>query len=567
MRLGMTERVRAQWHFLPGVFLSAFFIIRAGYASGGSFLPTLFDDAMISMTYAKTYSTYGELVWYPGAERVQGYSNPGWTMFFVLLHKLEHLNVSAILLVQICGVLILIGIAKNTQSLIEIINPKASLFHIRLYSGSVMFLYPLMFWTLRGMEVGVLSLLLTSIIRAIWKLESKKRNMSYLLLCTFASLGVFIRLDFIIFILAILVSGVIRDKKILLQNLFLFTSSSLSLTAILYVQYKYYGSAMPNTFYLKLENIEIQDRLIRGSLNLLKHLNLLLLPLIFIYFTIRKVLIDKRLLDLLMCLLFGFTYSIWVGGDAWEWSGMTNRYISTTLPLLCAILGSLPIQRFTHNIGIRQYIKLVAFLAFTGSLIGVYTNPIRFEFSRALVYLLIFLVVMFPLITLFSKLMSPQSQGSLLSLSILLMCVNLSGMYYFIRDGGIHVKDDQKIAITSLFLSQQMNSRSSTALFWAGTPGYYLPGKLYDLLGKNDYDTAKLIPDGEFWPGHDKHDFAGVICKRLPDYVFSVSGDLGIPSTLINLGYEITATPHFVVWKRINTNLPAETTKIVCSNT
>lgn len=62
----------------------AVFIVRCGFSLGGRLGFTLFDDAMISMRYARNLAEGYGLVWNPG-ERVEGYTNPLWTLWMALI--------------------------------------------------------------------------------------------------------------------------------------------------------------------------------------------------------------------------------------------------------------------------------------------------------------------------------------------------------------------------------------------------------------------------------------------------------------------------------------------------
>ena len=70
------------------IFFPIIFLIRSGSYDHNGWFFTLFDDAMISMTYARTFAETGELVWFPGAERVQGFTNLLWTLYMSFLHSL-----------------------------------------------------------------------------------------------------------------------------------------------------------------------------------------------------------------------------------------------------------------------------------------------------------------------------------------------------------------------------------------------------------------------------------------------------------------------------------------------
>jgi hypothetical protein len=61
------------------------FIWRTSFDIGGRRWFSLFDDAMISMRYARNLAAGHGLVWNPG-ERVEGITNPLWTLWLAVLH-------------------------------------------------------------------------------------------------------------------------------------------------------------------------------------------------------------------------------------------------------------------------------------------------------------------------------------------------------------------------------------------------------------------------------------------------------------------------------------------------
>jgi hypothetical protein len=150
---------------LAAVFVlwAAYFIFRTSFvAIDGQRYFSLFDDAMISMRYAWNFSHGAGLVWNPG-ERVEGYTNllmvglmSVWTSLFD--------KSSAVLAVQLTGIPILLGIAAlGLLHRIELGRGNDVLhrkgFPALVFMGSLLY-YPLAYWTLMGMETGLLTLLL-----------------------------------------------------------------------------------------------------------------------------------------------------------------------------------------------------------------------------------------------------------------------------------------------------------------------------------------------------------------------------------------------------------------------
>ena len=85
--LPRTLRNRIVIATLPGLLLGLAFIWRSSWISNGQRRFTLFDDAMISMSYGRTMADGFGLVWFPGAPRVEGITNPLWTFLMADVHR------------------------------------------------------------------------------------------------------------------------------------------------------------------------------------------------------------------------------------------------------------------------------------------------------------------------------------------------------------------------------------------------------------------------------------------------------------------------------------------------
>lgn len=68
--------------------LYAVFIFRGGIHVAGRTIYCLFDDAMISMRYARHMSEGLGLVWNPGEAPIEGFTNLLWTLIMAGVHLL-----------------------------------------------------------------------------------------------------------------------------------------------------------------------------------------------------------------------------------------------------------------------------------------------------------------------------------------------------------------------------------------------------------------------------------------------------------------------------------------------
>lgn len=67
----------------------------------------MFDDAMISMRYAKNFANGYGLVWNPGGERIEGYTNPLWVLYMSGIHLLPISQSKTSLFVQLTAAVLL----------------------------------------------------------------------------------------------------------------------------------------------------------------------------------------------------------------------------------------------------------------------------------------------------------------------------------------------------------------------------------------------------------------------------------------------------------------------------
>ncbi len=137
---------------------AAGFIARTSCIVEGQRYYCLFDDAMISMRYAANWADGHGLVWNPG-DRVEGYTNPAWTAVMTCCHLLRLSPSRTCLLVQILGIPILWCCLAGTVFLAK----SCRLTDLSACCAVVLVgtTYNLIFFTLFGMETGLLTCLVT----------------------------------------------------------------------------------------------------------------------------------------------------------------------------------------------------------------------------------------------------------------------------------------------------------------------------------------------------------------------------------------------------------------------
>lgn len=533
----------------PGLaFLSAF-AWRSSFESPVGRQFTLFDDAMISMTYARTLAETGEWVWFPGAARVQGFTNPLWTLWMAMIHAAGLEGSAAALTVTATGILLVLGCALLVARLVRLglagwrWGESAAL----IAGGSVPFLYPLTFWTLRGMEVGLLAFLsLLLVDRAATVLKRWQRGASAtgpLLMCgVLGILGLATRLDFAI--IAGGLSGLLfwwaprSDAKGRVVTHFVLPLALAGICILFYQQW-YYGDWVPNTFRLKMEGYSWWDRVSRGLAATGKAMPMLVMTLLGGAVTLAgsaRELTRQIVISLATVVALMACYSIWVGADAWEWMIMLNRYVATSLPAFIAVvtigLGHLMQTGIPST---RRLLPAATLIVVAGLGVGVATNPISYFKMPAAVFMVgLVCVIALCVISLGAVRGSegrrwPNVVAIVSAAAAAVVVASLTAGFDALLTGTYpHVSDDFSMSQRGKELGRVTEPDAQVATMWAGAPAYYARRPMVDLLGKSDRRVANgppalpPVPSGLAWffPGHNKWDYDYSVGQLQPDVVF-----------------------------------------------
>jgi hypothetical protein len=525
----------------PGTLFAVLFILTSSYVIEGRRYFTLFDDAMISMTYGRTLAYTGELVWFPGAPRVQGFTNPLWTFVMALVHVLGLEGSSAALAVSLIGAAtvtttaVLIAVAVRR----ELIDSPLCL-PFSLAAGAVVpFLFPLLFWSLRGMEVGLLALLSTGVVVFLPSPESVDATRhAYAMATTLAVLGIVTRLDFAVLCVAVGVIELwVRHDAAFVRRLakgFLLPIAIAGVVVVL-AQRLYYGSFLPNTYALKLGGFSIGERATRGFVNLGKELPLVVI--ISVAAACGLGFAGRRSMLLLRSsgVAFGcFAYSVWVGGDAWEWTQILNRYTSVCLPLVAAMLFVL-IARIQWSIPVIG----AATLACLG--MGAFSNPTRYDSAVAYESLKVGMVagvLLAGALIVTSHVSGARWFEAALLAMFLVALVGVDPVKAFLDSNTSHVAADRYKTLQGEALGRLTTEDAVIATVWAGAPAYYSNRRMVDLLGKSDAHVASVAPLTPLYPGHNKWDYAYSITQLQPDVIIDLWRERTVEAASGDVGYE-----------------------------
>ena len=472
-RYALVWRITALLCFMQAVY-AALYIHHSSRIVEGQRYFVLFDDALISMRYARHLANGEGLTWNPG-ERVEGYTNLGWTLIMALLHLPGWSCSNTCLAVQILGAVILwlclIATAKLARAVM--LPPVAACGAVVLTAAY----YNLLLFSLSGMETALLCLLVTfsfvATCRSLRRREGSARPFIWL------AMAVLVRPDALLIVAfsAIVQLFAARKKRWHILGGLLFVGGVLGLLTIW--RWSYYCNWLPNTYYLKVTGWPLADRLTAGLRQALWTGMTLAVPFVISLTCFLRVKPWHWLLVGSFTLMLA--YQTWVGGDFVSLS----RFVVPVVPglLVATVWGMEQLLRafltYRHSPAARA-----ARIAMAVVVVGAINGPLLKQLF----------------------LLEPTygSQNAAMNLRL----------YRAIE----HTADrDASVAVT-----------------WAGLVPYFSDRQCYDLLGKCDPVIARMqaIP-GVNWAGHNKHDLRYSISTHQPDLILHA-----VAPELLRAGYE-----------------------------
>jgi len=477
------------------IFLAVFYclyaeiyIYQSSFIIDGTRYYSLFDDAMISMRYAKNFAEgYGPL-WNLGSEPIEGYTNPLWTIFMTIPHLLGIPLSKTSLFIQAFSAFFLLFHLFFVRKISDLLSGGSNA--VMAFSVGLNILYqPILTWSLLGMEICVLLPLISAALWLTLKHYLEEDSSSWHLL--WLGIATMIRLDMVLIFAAFSAFCIItsrnRFETLMTITIILF----ISIVPLSILRLIYYGDILPNTYYLKMTGIPFIYRFSRGLISVIKFIvymnpGIFLIPIVYAFFKREKTLIFIVLVFLLQLL-----YSAYTGGDAWEFRGGANRFTVVVLPgffILISLTFTLAVQSFFKDLNISAK---------------------RLAFYRNFAYLATFLL----LITSLNTLKSREDLAAML----------LIGKPFT-------MEFNKKQFETGLLMKKYLNNDATFATPTAGGSPYISELRAIDLLGKNDKYIASLdvkLPEGKskyyaFNPGHNKWDYNYSIGRFKPDAITSL---------------------------------------------
>lgn len=437
---------------------AAAFIWRSSLEIDGRRYFCLFDDAMISMRYADNWARGLGWVWNAG-ERVEGYTNFGWTLLLGLVHLFAPSPSASCLAVQLIGVPVLWGCLLATILLARAcrVLPVVAIGALLLTA----LLYNLHYFTLLGMETGLLTMLVTlSLASSVQAIRGNSR--AALIAIAWLLPALLVRSD--VLVLAHLLAACLfllapHGRWQVLVGL-------ACLAALIAVhslwRWNYYGDTAPNTYYLKLTGWPLDRRLLAGMRHTLWTALQFGVPLLVAAAALFR---PRRWHFLLLgCFATLVAYQVYCGGDAWP----LNRFVLPAAPALFLVAadGAYRLARL-FVAGARPVFALTA-VGVLACLLA--SNAVKWE--RWLL--------------LKTPDMTPDNRMNL----------------------RYHVG-----------LEKLTSPEATVAVGYAGTLPYYSRRRCIDIYGKCEPNIARLPVTASNRPGHNKMDLEYVIRTYAPDVV------------------------------------------------
>jgi arabinofuranosyltransferase len=474
------------------IYAAGFIYLTSAYVGANSYIPegkryyVLFDDAMISMRFAKNLANGDGLVWNPGGERVEGYTNPLWVGYMALVHLFGIDASKTSLVIQVTAALLLIANLVVVRRIADHLGGRP-LFSLGAVVFTAFYL-PLNTWSLQGMEVSVLTLMIS--LAAWWVLRDLAAGRFSILPYLLLGLGTGVRLDMAVPFLAVLSFMALNDPAHRARHLI---AGPLILVGFLAPQFLlrrwYYGQWLPNTYYLKMEGYPPIKRFTHGF-EIAGRFFVKTGVLPFGVFVFRR---DRGVRLLAWLFLAQVGYSVYVGGDAWEHTGGANRYIAVAIPLLFVLLW------ITLD-------ELYGWLMAGGRALAESKPGTRFD---------------------------PAAVGIGIGLLALALLITFNYTYgtgaleeWLLLKPSLYSAGNGDRVRQAMLLEALTDDQASVALAGAGIVPYFVDRPYVDMLGKSDPVIAHLPMDQQYIPelkpGHMKWDYAYSIGTLKPDVVLEL---------------------------------------------
>ncbi|HVT15967.1 MAG TPA: hypothetical protein VHQ90_07265 [Thermoanaerobaculia bacterium] len=523
------------------------FIFRTSFVIDGRRVFCLFDDAMISMTYARNLVEGYGLNWARQGAPVEGFTHPLWTALMVPVNALPIGLERRSLVVQVGSLaLLLVNVVLIRRLMLRHFTRPAA-HHWWPACVATAFYYPLVFWSLVGMETGLQAVLTTALVLLALDVVHGRRD-RHLALLLAGTVAVLLRPDMALLVVAalfyVLANGGLRAAGPAVRRGWLLGLAALAAAVSGYTLFRwvYFHDLLPNTYYLKLQGIPLVVRLLRGGDAMLDTLRMHWPLLLAVAIGVVPQLPWLRPRDgesdshwgnklalpaavfVLCC-----AYSVYVGGDAWEEEVSANRFVVFAMPLLFVLFNALANQALAAARRRRRRTAREPGAPGGGApdgdgFPGGPRDPLALRCA-----------------------LLAATAAALLAANGLWQPESAEESWRKLAAVSRPTEADKYREIIGLVrLAQKLAAPSAVvAVTWAGTPAYFSDFRMVDTLGYNDRHIAREKPAREltednfedYVPGHAKWDYAYLLRERRPDIFLQTWGGEEVTSALRAHGY------------------------------
>ena len=445
---------------------------------------TIADDGLVTLRYGWNLANGNGLVYNKG-EYVEGTTSlllAFISAFFSQFLLKRHIPIA----IQLSNVVFVLIMAIVFKLMADFLQKKYS-GESRTFISIAAFLipisyYPLIFWSLRGMETAVQAALIAHSILCF----ILNRHNYTIFGVLFLGMACLTRPDCLIPAIIVLSYRFYVgrkekvDKKLILAEFAIF---GLLVFCIYIFRFMYYGEWVPNTYYLKLGGMSLSERINLNGINYITPFIKITWPVLLISI-ISLIFKPSSTKFLFLSLPFVMMiYTIYIGGDAFE----NFRFIAPYMPYIFLVL-LIDLSQMLN--WMRDKLQLQSFARIRYYLLVLLSFYLIFTLGRPPYYL-----------SYWQRFRFPQF-------------------------------DDVSNINTAIFLNSTLNKGASVGVFYAGSIPFYTDFYAVDFLGRCDPYIADLEPDMSgivAWnglksvPGHNKYDLYYSILQIQPTYIANTS--------------------------------------------
>jgi len=475
----LKARARRAWPLLvvllPYAIWAQYYIERTSFASAGEPVFCLWDDAMISMRYARNLANGDGLVWNPGGDRVQGFSNPAVTLVMAGIHLLPFPPTKTSLVVQWLALALLLGTGFAGWLLASRLAPEAP-----IIAGAVLLATavcpPLAVWSLQGSDVGFVALWLVACSAGFARDDELRSGWPASLLALLV-VGLWIRWDTALFGAVFLAIAWLGPKRGRRRVVAAGAGAAFALGSLVFASWLYYGDPLPNTFYLKATGTPPGLRL-ETALAHLSDWGPGLVPLVAFAglgaWWRRRNRTAQRCAALLAAAI---AYDFYIGSD-WA-SAYGSRFLVQALPLLFVLAAA----------GLHDVLRR---LTARGRL---------------------------------SALAAPALFCGMAALSVASSPREARNDWFDSQTETMYRHYNIENYLYAIYFRDHTRPGTTLGLHSAGVLSYFSDRPGIDMLGRSDRRIARLYVD-RFEPGHAKWDWDYVVNEARPDIIVFASRGL-----------------------------------------